>query len=90
MVTKIKQKEETIPTISEGFKCFHKSSLLFSSHHQRMIDLYPEQWVAVYNGKVVAHDSTYEKVLSVIDEKEIPRQLTIMRYITKQISSMIL
>ncbi len=90
MVMRTKRIEENIETISNGFRCFRKSSLLFSSHHKRMINLYPEEWVAVYNGKVEAHDQNYDNVLSQIDKKGIPRQLILIRYITKQQSSMIL
>lgn len=76
--------------ISSEFRCFRKSGLLFSSHHKRMIDKYPEQWVAVYDGKVKAHDHDYDIVLSRIDQIGIPRELTLMRYITKNRSSMVL
>jgi hypothetical protein len=55
-----------------------------------MIDLYPEQWVAVYNGKIEAHGTDYDALLSQIDSKRIPRKLTIVRYITRKQRSMIL
>jgi hypothetical protein len=55
-----------------------------------MIDRYPEQWVAVYDGKVKAHASDFDTVLSQIDKARIPRKLTLIRYIAKKPSSMIL
>jgi hypothetical protein len=82
--------KENIRQVCNEFKCFRKSGLLLSSHHKRMIDHYPEEWVAVYNGIIEAHGTDYEKVLAIIDDKKLPRNLTIMRYISKKQRSMIL
>ena len=90
MVTRIKHRGQNLKTIARDYKCFRKSSLLFSSHHKRMIDMYPEEWVAVYDGKVRAHAHDMDTVLSVIDETRVPRHLTMLRYISKTPGSMIL
>lgn len=89
-MAKGRRKEVSKRTIPSQFRCFHKSELLFSCHDRRMIAEYPEQWVAVYNGEVKAHNSDYNIVLSQIDEDKIPRALTLIRYVTKNQSSMVL
>ena len=76
--------------LADEFKCFRKSSLVFSSRHQRLIDRYPEQWVAVYDGKIKAHDSSYESVLAQIDRVNVPRKLVIIRYIARNPMNMVL
>lgn len=88
VVPKVTAKE--LQSIRCEFASFHKSGLIFSSYRKRLIDRYPEQWVAVFDGKVKAHDPNYQSVLSKIDEDGIPRQLTLIRFITRNEGSMIL
>ena len=90
MVMRAKTAPQDIREIASEFMSFHKSGLLFSSHHKRMIVRYPGQWVAVYDGKVKAHGCDLDTVLSRIDETGTPRKLTLIRYIAKKPSSMIL
>ncbi len=90
MAVRTKRIKEDVETIANDFRCFRKSGLLLSSHHKRMIESYPEQWVAIYDGKVKAHETEYDALLSQIDSKGIPRRLTIVRYITRKRRSMIL
>ncbi len=85
-----KQRTEDIETIVKEFRSFRKSGLVFSSHHKRLIDRYPDEWVAIHNGQVRAHDSDYDAVLSKIDAIGIPRNLVLVRYIAKKPCSMIL
>ena len=81
---------EDFKTIAEEFRSFCKSGPLLSSHHKRMIDLYPDQWIAIYDGRVEAHGNDYGELLSQIDRRKIPRRLTVLRYITRKRKSMIL
>ncbi len=90
MAIRTKRVNQDIRTVTNEFMCFRRSGLVFSSHHKKMIDRYPEQWVAVYDGKVKAHSHNYDTALSRIDEMGIPRKLTLIRYISKKPSSMIL
>jgi hypothetical protein len=55
-----------------------------------MINQYPEQWVAIYDGEVKAHGDNYNSVLAQVDSQRIPRSLTLVRYIAKKRKSMIL
>lgn len=90
MVTLVKEKGENVETIANEFRCFRKSSLVFSSHRKRLIDRYHGKWVAVYNGNIEAHDSDLESVLAQIDAKGFPRKLVIVRYIEKNPVTMVL
>jgi ABC-type thiamine transport system ATPase subunit len=89
-VARSKRVREDFNAIANDFRCFRKSGLLLSSHRKRMINQYPEQWIAVYDGKVAAHGDNYDSVLAEVDSKRIPRSLTLVRYITKKPKSMIL
>ena len=76
--------------IDKELKSFRRSAKALSSKHPRLIDLYPKQWVAVYQGKVSAHGKTFQSVLQQIDLNKLPREQIIMRYIDKNQRTMIL
>jgi len=69
---------------------FRKAALALSSDHPRLIDKYPNQWVAVYRGKVAAHASTLNAILGKMKRKKIPQKHTIVRYVEKNKRTMIL
>jgi|SRR5439155_15399623 len=69
---------------------FRKAAQALSSDHPRLIDEYPNQWVAVYRGKVAAHGPTLDAVLGKMKRKAIPQARTIVRYIEKNKRTMIL
>jgi hypothetical protein len=89
MATRVRRKEENL-RIAQDFECFNKSGQLLSSRYERMIEKYPKQWIAVYDGKVKASGSSIEVVLSEIDRKSISRELILLRFITDEPKSMIL
>ena len=69
---------------------FRKAAQALSSDHPRLMDQYPNQWVAVYRGKVAAHGLTLDSVLKKMKRKKIPQGRTIVRYIEKNQRTMIL
>ncbi len=69
---------------------FQKTVRALSSNHPRMIDKYPRQWVAIYRGKVRATGNSLEDVLTEMDEKGLPRERTVVRFIEKNHRTMIL
>jgi hypothetical protein len=76
--------------LNRDLQRFRKAAQAFSSEHPRLIDKYPNQWVAVYDGKVAAHASTLPAILGKIKRKRIPQAHTIVRYIEKNKRTMIL
>lgn len=48
-----------------------------------LAEKYDQQWVAAYNGAVVAHAPTFQALLKSIDEKNIPREDTAVRRLQK-------
>jgi hypothetical protein len=68
---------------------FRKSAQLLSSQRARLIERYPEQWVAVYDGKVRAHGRTLEATLKQLDEDGIPRAHTAIGFVSENDQTMI-
>jgi hypothetical protein len=76
--------------LNRDLQRFRKAAQALSADHPRLIDKYPNQWVAVYDGKVAAHASTLPAILGKIKRKRIPQAHTIVRYIEKNKRTMIL
>jgi len=76
--------------IDQELQSFRRGAKVLSSKHPRLIDRYPKKWVAVYRGKVEAHGRTFRSVLQQIEQKRLPREHIIVRYIDKNQRTMIL
>ena len=76
--------------INEELESFRDAARTLSSKHPRMIDKYPKQWIAVYRGKVRAQGSTFWSLMDEVDKKKLPREQVIVRYIDKNLRTMIL
>ena len=69
---------------------YRETARLLSSSQPRMVELYPMQWVAVYQGAVRAHGESRDEVLREIDSLQIPREKTLVRFIHSERRSLIL
>ena len=70
---------------------FSKSTDLFcTSQYHKLLEKYPDKWIAVTAGKVEAHGDSYEEVLQTVCEKGLPRGSTIIRFIATDPITMIL
>lgn len=76
--------------IDKELQDFQKAAHALSSNHPRMIDLYSKQWIAVFQGEVKAKGRTFQSVMDQVDKKKIPREGVIVRYIDKNLRTMIL
>ena len=76
--------------VASDLREFRQTALLLSSKEPRMVDEYPHKWVALYAGKVRAHEDTYKKVLDAIDRQDIPRERVLIRYIDPNPRTLIL
>ncbi|MEE8337767.1 MAG: hypothetical protein V3R95_06880 [Dehalococcoidia bacterium] len=75
---------------SARLRAFRESARTFSSDHPRLIDAYPDEWVAVHGGDVKAHAITLVDLLDLIDVAELPRQELLVRFIEKNQRALIL
>jgi len=76
--------------LNRDLQRFRQAARALSSDQPRLIDKYPDQWVAVYRGKVAAHASTLPAILAKMRSKRIPKAHAIVRYIEKNKRTMIL
>ncbi len=48
---------------------FKKDTAYYEAHHEELLQQYPEQWVAVYNQKVIGASPDYERLLDDVQAK---------------------
>ena len=76
--------------VARELKAFCQSARSLDRQLPDLVDRYPNQWVAVLDGKVRAHGRTLQDVIKKIDQKGLPREQTIVRFIDKGERVMIL
>ncbi len=67
--------------IAESLIRFRDATRILSNERPRLIEQYPDQWVAVHARRVVAHGDTIESVLAEVDAQGIARSDVIVRLI---------
>ena len=76
--------------IRRGLEEFSRSARVFSEVDPRLIEDYPEQWVAVINGDVAAVAPTFKGVMAYLDEHGLPRAQAMVRFVSPTPRTMIL
>jgi hypothetical protein len=69
---------------------FRRTSKLLSADRPRLVDLYAQRWVALYDGTVRAVADTVEEVLAEVEKEGIPKEHVIVRFVDKELRTMIL
>lgn len=69
---------------------FERSAHVLSNNQPRLIDEYPDQWVAVSEGAVVANGETLDAVLRQVDKKGLTRSDVIVRFIERTQRTLVL
>ena len=76
--------------VDADLQSFRESAQILSQKFPRMIDLYPDEWVALFDGEVRAHGPSLDEVLQKIDLEGIAREGAIVRFIQSKPRTMIL
>ena len=76
--------------VDKELQSFRKTAMRLSSRYPRMIELYPQQWIALHSGKVRAQGDSLESVLDKIDSMGLSREQTIIRFIESEPRTMLL
>ena len=76
--------------VDRELRAFTETAKTLSSQAPRMIEEYPRQWIAVHDGVVKARASTLRALLEQMDRQGIPRQHSVVRFVEKDIRTLIL
>ncbi|MBI2918226.1 MAG: hypothetical protein HYY01_09540 [Chloroflexi bacterium] len=76
--------------IVRELESFSKAARLFSTKEAELTQLYPNQWVAFYRGRVRATGKTLQSLLDEVDRKKLPRDRVIIHFMEQSPRAMIL
>lgn len=69
--------------VARRLRDFRQSASALSSSHPRLIDEYPQEWIAVHHGGVRAHSKDLGDLLAQVDEAGIPRREILVRFMER-------
>lgn len=78
------------PELVDQMRQFEDDSRFLALHHDALLDRFPEEWVAVFGGAVVAHDTNINGVLRQLSRRKIPRNRVAVAFLTRQPKTLIL
>lgn len=84
------QMNERPEDIARSLRKFQDSARALSSDQPRLIDEYPDQWVAVADCAVIAHGADLNDVLQQVDSKGFRRSDVLVRFIERTQRALIL
>ncbi len=90
VLSALAQMNERPEYTARSLQKFQRSAQALSSNQPRLIDEYPDKWVAVSNRTVVAHDDSLDGVLRQVDKKGLSRSEVIVRFIEQTQRTLIL
>src|SRR5437870_1342172 len=76
--------------VDRELRAFQKDAQLLSAKREQLLKTYPEQWVAIYEGKVAAAAPTLQHLVDHLKQLEIPRGRAAVRFMSKHLRKMFL
>lgn len=74
----------------EDLQAYAGSVQVLSDADTQLFNDYPQQWVAVHDGKVVSHGDSLEEVIEELEATGVPRDSVIVRYMDREPRTLIL
>jgi len=69
---------------------FEDDSNYLALHHHVLLDQFPEQWVAVFNGQVVSHGTNINAITKELASKRIPPNRVVVAFLSRRRRTLIL
>ena len=76
--------------VDKELRAFSKSARWLSSRWAKLVERYPQEWIAVYSSRIRAHGPTLDSVLKELDAKGVPREKALVRFIQTEPRKLIL
>jgi hypothetical protein len=71
-------------TLKQKNERYYNSVLFIEEHKEELVKKFNEQWIAVYNSKVVANNSDFRQLMRVVGKKDIPQDEMLVQYLTSE------
>jgi len=56
----------------------------FDKNREKLLEIYDENWIAVYESEVVAHSKRYNDMLAQIEKKGLPEEQLVIKYLSSR------
>jgi hypothetical protein len=76
--------------VATDLRKFSQTARVLSDEQENLIDNHPLQWVGIYEGRVSASSRTLTSLMASLESQGIPANKTIVRFIEKNQSTLIL
>ena len=86
----LEQLGSTPEEVATDLREFSETARVLSDEQENLIGNYPLQWVGIYKGEVSASSRTLTLLMDSLERQGIPANKTIVRFIEKNQSTMIL
>lgn len=73
-----------LSTVQARLRRLKKDTAYFEVHHKDLLQRYPEQWVAVYNEKVVGVSEDGRQLLVDLKDKGVPPGSAVVKFLTNK------
>ena len=74
----------------KDLQAYTESVQVLSRADKQLLNDYPQQWVAVHDGKVAAHGNLLEEVIRKLEATGVPRDSVIIRHMEREPRTLIL
>ena len=69
---------------------FKADTAYFEAHRGELLHHYPEQWVAIFDRRVVASDANFDKLLDAVQAAGVPLGSVFVQHVTSKEETLIL
>lgn len=76
--------------VDRDLRAFRKDALLLSSRRKQLVKRFPDQWIGIHDGEIIASGPSVEAVVRQFDAAGVPRGRGIVRYISRKPRKMFL
>ena len=74
----------------EDLRAYAESVRVLSYADTQLLNDYPQQWVAIHDGRVASHGGSLEEVIGELEASGVPRDRVIIRYMDREPRTLIL
>lgn len=72
------------PTLTRKGGRLKQDTTYYEAHYEELLEQYPEQWVAIYQQKVVGTASDGRELLLSLKEKGFPLRHVLVKHLTRE------
>jgi hypothetical protein len=76
--------------VRQQLESFERSMEFFFSERERLLDAYENQWVAVFDGRVVANGRSLDSVLKMLKKMGVPPEEAFIQRVDREEQTLIL